>query len=165
MSGFKKEFIIPIVVVVGIIIVLLVGKLTEVKLSVGTGKASSGTENKIITSYKDFEDFAKTISLEPTMEIDLKKKDYSTYYNEEFFKNHNLAAVLTHEDNSKVYICGIDSLSYTDGKKKAIVTYTDKTDGYLGPLGKSWTNVMLVELDKKTEDVEFIKSSSTQEKK
>ena len=104
----KKEYIIIAAVVVILIAVFVVNKLSVTKLSVGIGKASGGTENCLISDYASFQEFAEKIGLKPNMEIDLKNKEYASYYNEEFFNKHKLGAVITHEDTSKVYI---DSIS------------------------------------------------------
>jgi len=160
----KKEYIIIAAIVIVLIAVFAINKLSVTKLSVGIGKADGGTENCLISDYASFQEFAEKVGLKPSMEIDLKNKEYASYYNEEFFSEHKLGAVITHEDTSKVYIYSIDNVEYSDGKKTATVTYTDKTEGYNGTYKNSWNNVMLVELDKKVENIKFVKSSSTDEK-
>ena len=165
MGNIKKEHIIvAVIILVAFIVVLVVGKLTEVKLIVGVGKASGTHENFLISSYEEFETFAEEVKLEDKMEIDLKTKEYKTYYNEEFFQNHKLAAILNREDTSKVFIHSVDDLSYSNGRKTATITYTSKAEGYNGTLKSAWTNVMLVELDKNVEDVNFVKSVSEEKK-
>ena len=160
----KKEYIIIAAVVVVLIAFFVINKLSVTELSVGMGKSSKGTENCLISDYASFQEFAEEIGLESNMEIDLKSKEYASYYNEEFFSKHKLGAVITHEDTSKIYIHSIDNVEYSDGKKTATVTYTDKTEGYNGPYKNSWNNVMLVELDKKVENIKFVKASSQTEK-
>ncbi len=161
MGNIKREHIImAAIILVAFIVVLVVGKLSEVKLSVGIGKASGTHENFLISSYEEFEAFAEEVKLEDKMEIDLKNKECRPYYNEEFFKKHKLAAILNREDTSKVFIHSVDDLSYSNGRKTATITYTHKTEGYNGTLKNSWTNVMLVELDKNVENVNFVKSVS-----
>ena len=159
-SVAKKEYFIIAAIVVVLLAVFIINKLSVVKLSVGVGKADGGTENCLISDYASFQEFAEKVKLHSNMEIDLKNKEYATYYTEEFFQKHKLGAVITHEDTSKEYIYSIDDLKYSDGKKTATVTYTDKTAGYKGPLKNSWSNVMLVELDKKVENINFARASS-----
>ena len=163
-SVVKKEYFIIAAVAVVLLAFFLINKLSVVNLIVGVGKADNGAENCLISDYASFQEFTDKVRLHQNMEIDLKNKDYTTYYTEEFFEKHKLGAVVTHEDTSKVYIYSIDDVKYSDGKKTATITYTDKTEGYNGPLKNSWNNVMFVELDKKVQNVNFVKSSSTAEK-
>ncbi len=163
-GGVKKEYIIIAVVVVALLLAVIISKLSVVNIIVGVGKGHKGHDNCLISTYEEFTTFAEETDLESSMEIDLKRKDYTTYYNEDFFKKHKLVAIINHEDTSREFIHSVDDLSYADGKKTANVTYTHREAGYAGSLGNAWYNIMLVEVDPKVEKVNFNSSSNAESK-
>ncbi len=161
MENYKKEIIIVVSILAIILLVFLVKTLTKTNINYGIVKARNGKDNGLISSYDEFQELVSSSGMEKKGEINLKNTDIENYYNKEFFEKNKLVYISVQEDDSKEYIYSIDDCKYSNGKKDAEVTYTYKTGAYLGPIGKTWYDYMLLEVDKNVENVSYVKNSES----
>ncbi len=154
----KKEVLIVIAIVLVIVGFIIYKQVSKVDITYAIGKGNRSHENVLIENYEQLEKFIEDTKLNSTVEINFKKNTVTDVYNEEYFKNKKLAVITLYEDTSKNYIYSVDDLKYSGNE--ATITYTDKTEGYAGPLSNSWYNILLVEIKGNVNKVNFTKDNS-----
>ncbi len=167
-KGIAKNMI--IIIVVAIIVVLGVLYFAVLKgnksLEYYKVRAQKSSENILIKDYKTLSKILKNnvVNEKMTNSETYQKVNVAEYFNEEYFKNKNLALISVYEDTSKAYIYCINDITYNNDETQATINYTYKTDGYAGNLSNAWYEYFFVELDKKVESVIFNIDNDTIEK-
>lgn len=152
--------IVIILLVAGFAIFNIVTDKKPVEYFLVTGFSSY--DNSLIEDHRTFKNMVKKNGLKETMSnsITFEKENVLEYFNEEYFQNKKIAAVVVYEDNSKDYMYGITDVTYNEDKTEATITYYYKVGTFADTFANIWHNYMFVEMDSTVKDVKFVLDNS-----
>ena len=158
-TGVNKKLIIIVVAVIVVAAIALIVLNSKPKMHYSVGRSNTMHDNTLISNKDEFDKFVKKVGTQEALKRNYKNVTLSEQYNGEYFQKNKLAVITVYEDDSREYLFDVENVTYSSDKTQATISYVYKEDTYIGTLGNTWYETILVELPASVTSVNYVNTA------